>query len=163
FWLPFGLSPDELANQRSSRYLRTAARLKAGVTEEQARIGLLDLSATVRTENPKFYGTKSAKPWYMGLTPLRDRFVGTARQPLLGFACALTILTTLVFGLAPALQATRGELVDSLKDGAHGASSPRAVRLRSALVAGQVALSLVLLIGAGLLLRSFSELLRVNP
>src|SRR5262249_45683607 len=81
---------------------------------------------------------------------------------LLAFASALTILTTFVFGLAPALQATRGELVDSLKDGAHGAASPRAVRLRSALVASQVALSLILLIGAGLLLRSFAEILRVN-
>ena len=84
-------------------------------------------------------------------------------RALLAFAAGLTVLTTLVFGLAPALQVSRGELVDGLKDGAHGATSPRAARMRSALVVAQVALSLLLLVGAALLLRSFGEVLRVDP
>ncbi|MGZ6141971.1 MAG: FtsX-like permease family protein, partial [Myxococcales bacterium] len=67
------------------------------------------------------------------------------------------------FGLAPALHATRTDLVESLKEGAHASASPRAAGLRGALVAGQIALSLLLLVGAGLLLRSFAEVLRVEP
>src|SRR4051794_22105119 len=240
FWLPFGWTAGEIAKERGNHYLGCIARLKTGLTQDDARRGLIEASALMRDQHPDNYAVKSSKPWYMSLAPLRDRFVGSARQPLLvllgavflvlliacanvanlllargaarsreiavrcalgagrarvvrqlltesallaavgagagmllavwaldallaaapqairqladvrvswtllGFASALTILTTLVFGLAPALQATRGELVESLKDGAHGASSPRAVRLRSALVAGQVALSLLL-------------------
>jgi len=83
-------------------------------------------------------------------------------RAVLGFAALLTVTTTLVFGLAPALSASRTDLAESLKDGSHGTSGPRAGRLRSALIVGQVALSLVLLVAAGLLLRSFSNLLRVD-
>ena len=83
-------------------------------------------------------------------------------RSVLGFAALLTIATTLIFGLAPALSASRTDLADALKDGSHGTAGPRASRLRSALIVGQVALSLMLLIGAGLLLRSFSNLIRVN-
>jgi putative ABC transport system permease protein len=80
---------------------------------------------------------------------------------LLAFASALTIVTTLVCGLAPALQVTRGDVSEALKDGGR-AGSARSGRLRSGLIVGQVALSLILLAGAGLLLRSFAEVLRVN-
>jgi putative ABC transport system permease protein len=81
---------------------------------------------------------------------------------LLGFAATVTVLTTLFCGLAPALHATRADLADALKDGGRGSGGPRSGRLRSGLVVAQVALSLVLLIGAGLLLRSFAEVLRVD-
>ncbi|MFN2547318.1 MAG: ADOP family duplicated permease, partial [Myxococcales bacterium] len=84
-------------------------------------------------------------------------------RALLAVASLLTVATTLIFGLVPALHATRTDLVESLKDGAHGTVSPRAARLRGTLVAGQIALSLLLLVGAGLLLRSFSMVLHVNP
>ncbi len=84
-------------------------------------------------------------------------------RAVLGFAALLTVATTLIFGLAPALSASRTNLADSLKDGSHGSAGPRAGRLRSTLIVGQVALSLVLLIAAGLLLRSFSNLIHVDP
>jgi len=80
---------------------------------------------------------------------------------LLGFSAAMTVLTTLVCGLLPALQVTRGDVQEALKDGGRSGSG-RGGRLRSTLIVGQVALSLVLLTGAGLLLRSFAEVLRVN-
>jgi predicted permease len=256
-WLPFGFSPDELANQRGNRYLYPVGRLTPGATVEGASRALSQLSAEVRAANPSWYG-KGESSWHWTLTPLRDRFVGSARQPLLvllgavvfvlliacanvanlllargaararevavrsalgagrgrlvrqlltesgllavagaaagilvafwsldvllaaapdairqladlrvswallGFAVALTVLTTLVCGLAPALQATRSDLADALKDGGRGTSGPRAGRLRAGLVVAQVGLSLVLLVGAGLLLRSFAEVLRVN-
>ncbi len=76
------------------------------------------------------------------------------------FTVGLTLLTTLLFGLAPALHATRVELADALRDRS-AVASPNS-RLRNALVVGQVALALVLLSGAGLMIRSFNTLLSVD-
>jgi predicted permease len=84
-------------------------------------------------------------------------------RAVLAFAAVLAVTTTLLFGLAPALHGTRADVADSLKDGAHATAGPGAGRLRKSLVVGQFALSLVLLAGAGLLLRSFAEVLRVRP
>jgi predicted permease len=83
-------------------------------------------------------------------------------RAVLGFAVAMVVLTTLAFGLAPALHSTRVDLSQSLKEGGPGSVGSRG-RLRSALVVAQVALSLVLLVGAGLLLRSFAALIEVSP
>src|SRR5262245_5366068 len=73
------------------------------------------------------------------------------------YAIALTLFTGLLFGLLPALQATRHDLARALKDDG-GSQHPRRHRLRSALVIGQVALSLALLVAAGLLVRSESNI-----
>jgi putative ABC transport system permease protein len=256
-WLPFGFSSREIAEQRGSRGYYPIGRLRPGLTLAAASHALDQLSAEVRAANPRWYGTGDHATWRWTLTTLRDRFVGTARQPLLvllgavlfvlliacanvanlllargaarareiavrsalgaargrlvrqlltesallaamgaaggvliavwsldlllaaappairqladvrvswallAFASALTILTTLVCGLAPALQVTRGDASEALKDGGRAGSS-RGGRLRSGLIVGQVALSLILLAGAGLLLRSFAEVLRVD-
>jgi putative ABC transport system permease protein len=78
------------------------------------------------------------------------------------FTLGLSMLTALLFGLTPALQSTRGNVHARLAEGEHG--SPGAPhRLRSALVVAEVALSLVLLVGAGLLVRSFYTLLHTDP
>ena len=76
------------------------------------------------------------------------------------FSCAAAIFTGLLFGLLPAIRATRQDLIVQLKDGAGAAGSQRSGWLRQALVAGQVALSLVLLVAAGLLMRSSQALRR---
>lgn len=83
--------------------------------------------------------------------------------PVLLFALALSIVTSLLFGLLPAIQAGRVNLNNALKDATRsgGASLSRG-RVRAALVVGEVALSTLLLVGAGLLVRSFLELQKVN-
>ena len=74
-----------------------------------------------------------------------------------GFAAAITLLTGLLFGLAPALQHSRGG-ADALKDGARGSSAAAGRGLRRVLIAAEVALALMLLTGGGLLLQTFVKL-----
>lgn len=81
-----------------------------------------------------------------------------------GFTVFLSLATGLVFGLAPALQSARADLQRALRDSGRGVTAGVSVlSLRSALVVGEVALACVLLVGAGLLLRSFVNLLRTDP
>ena len=83
---------------------------------------------------------------------------------VLGFSLGLSLLTGLVFGIAPAWQASRSGLLEPLKEATRGSSSGRAQhRFRSVLVMGEIALALVLLTGAGLMARSFLSLSRVDP
>jgi len=81
---------------------------------------------------------------------------------VLVFTLVVSLLTGLLFGLAPALQASRPNLTEGLKEGARE-SSGRRQRLRSVLVVGEVALTLTLLVGAGLLIQSFRRVLEVDP
>jgi putative ABC transport system permease protein len=82
---------------------------------------------------------------------------------VLAFTAAIAVVTGMVFGIAPALQATRGDTTATLKDGGRGSTSGVGRhRLRGALIIAEVALAFVLLTGAGLLLRSFTRLLNVD-
>jgi len=81
-----------------------------------------------------------------------------------GFTLAVSLLTGIIFGFVPALQASRLDLNATLKEsGRSAAGSAGHRRLRSLLVVAEIALSLVLLLGAGLLMRSFLKLQAVNP
>ncbi len=82
---------------------------------------------------------------------------------VLAFAVGLALLTGVLSGLAPALRLSNAGLQDSLKEGARGTSSGANRRLRGLLVVAEVSLSLTLLVGAGLLLRSLASLLTVSP
>jgi len=83
--------------------------------------------------------------------------------PVLAFTLCVAVLTALIFGLAPALQAAKRDLNDPLRDSGKGTSSgSRHGRLRDAVVVLEVALSLTLLVAAGLLMRSFVALREVH-
>ncbi len=102
---------------------------------------------------------------FVGLAPggiPRLDEVGIDRS-VLAFAMMLSVATCVAFGLAPALLASRLDLNQSLKEGDQRSPGRSGSRLRSALVISEVALALVLLIGAGLLTRTFVELLRWEP
>ncbi len=78
------------------------------------------------------------------------------------FTLVISLFTGMLFGLAPAIKAARVDVQSSLKDGGRGFSQGRSAA-RGALVVAEVALSMILLIGAGLLIRSFSRLANIDP
>jgi putative ABC transport system permease protein len=242
---------------RRGRFLAPIARLKPGVTVEQAQADMNSIGAQLAQENPAF-DTK----WGISVLPMRKQFTGELRTPLLvllgavglvlliacanvanlmlmrsssrqremairtslgatrmrivrqlliesgilgvlggllglvmavwakdgllamlpenmsvakvnsvtidgnvlGFTVILSLGTALLFGLLPALRASRPDLSDTLKEGGRAVSAGlRRNQMRAALVAGEMAVALMLLIGAGLLIQSFIRLASVTP
>src|SRR6185312_1308121 len=83
---------------------------------------------------------------------------------VLAFALLISILTGLMFGLAPALHSAKGALSVAVGEGGRGSGySTRTGRLRDVLIVSEVAFALILMVGAGLLLRTLRNLLRENP
>ncbi len=252
-WSPWQVS-NEL-KQRRGRFARAVARLKPGVTFEQAQNDMNVIAARLTQQYPEFDTN-----WGVNVVPLRTQFTGDIRKPLfillgavgfvlliacanvanlllarassrrkeiavraglgagrwriarqllteslllslvggvlglllawwgtkalialsppglmdlrgvsvslpvLAFTFALTLLTGIIFGLVPAVEATRFDLNDSLKEGGKNiGGGSRTQRLRSLFVVTQVALALVLLVGAGLFMKSLSRLRSVDP
>ena len=86
------------------------------------------------------------------------------RWPVVSLAIALTGLTGVLCGLAPAVVSMKAEVLDALREGSHGAGQSRGHhRLLNAFVITEAALAMVLLVGAGLLLRSFAKMLATDP
>jgi putative ABC transport system permease protein len=82
---------------------------------------------------------------------------------VLTFALAVSALTGILFGIVPAVQASKLDVTSALKEGGRGAEGHRRTSARSLLLIGEVALSLMLLVGAGLLIKSFLRLQEVRP
>ncbi len=109
-----------------------------------------------------FIGTDLLKKLAPVGTPRIDEVVVDARVLL--FAIVVTGVAGMLFGVLPALRVARADLHDSLKEGGRsGGFGLRSARLRNALVVGQVALALLLIVGAGLFVRTLAELNRLDP
>jgi len=108
---------------------------------------------------------------YLAIGPIRTLSAGSiprvddiAIDPaVLGFALVVSLLTGLLFGLAPAWQSARRDIADALKEGGRSSTLSGGRWVRSGLLVVEVALSIVLLVGATLLLRSFARLTDVDP
>jgi putative ABC transport system permease protein len=108
------------------------------------------------------WGTSSLILAYPDLLPRSSDIAVDATA--IAFTAGLSLLTTVLFGLAPAFASSRSRVTESLKEGGRSGSGGRFGRwLRSSLIVSEVAIALVLLAGAGLLLRSFAQLTRVEP
>src|SRR6185295_4332878 len=106
-----------------------------------------------------------AVSWLVSLSPdtiPRVNEISVDRR-VAGFTLLVSVITGVLFGVVPALQASKTELTDALKESGRTTAGVRKQRLRSALVMSEVALSLVLLVGAGLMIRSFAKLNQVDP
>ena len=152
----------------SARQRETAVRVALGASQGHLIRQVLSESVLL-----SLLGGLAGLPLVVGLRALLIRIAPENLPRLhesginwivLAFALGISLLTGIVFGLAPAIQLARTNLVGSLKEGARGTSGGlRQSRLRGVLVACEVGLSLMLMAGAGLLLRSFLNVLGVNP
>jgi putative ABC transport system permease protein len=123
---------------------------------------LLSLTGGVAGLLLAVWGVELLTRWTPANVPRIANVSVDARVLLFTFLVAL--LTGLLFGLIPALQASRTDLNETLKEGGRtGAGGARRSRIRNVLIISEVALALVLLVGAGLLLKSFNRLLSVDP
>ena len=109
-----------------------------------ARLGLNGLLATLPRDTP---------------------FLGDVHIDLrvLAFTAALSLMTGILFGLIPAWQVTRPVFAETLKEGGRGTGTAGSHRARNALVVAEVSLSLILMVGAGLMLRSFLRVIEADP
>jgi predicted permease len=119
-------------------------------------LAALLLRALVSIDLPLPYGMKLDLNFGIDSTMLFDWRV-------LAVTAGAGVLTGALLGLVPAVQGTRADLGSALKAGSRGGDAPGSLRWRNALVIAQVAMSLVLLVGAGLFLRSWQQMLSVDP
>lgn len=110
-------------------------------------------------------GTTALMPpnLFSGGAPLPEEARVGLNGTVLGFAAVIAVASGLLFGLAPALQTTRPELNEALKDGGRGGAGAHGGRLRSLLVIAEMAFSIVLLVVASLTLWGYVRLVRVDP
>src|SRR5205814_2192008 len=148
---------------RTSHNYNAVGRLRAGETVEQANKEIAAIARHIRD-------TSSEQGDYLlkdgTVIPLQDSITGEARSPLLVLLGAVGFLLLVACGLGAftATRATSGDPGKGIVEGARGAASSRhGQRVGRAIVAAQIAITLILVVGAGLLGRSLMKVLQVNP
>jgi predicted permease len=158
-----------LLARATGRQKEIAVRLAMGATRGRIVTQLMIETLSLSTIGAllglalAFWGDKALMAVYLPSEPGSLNISTTPDLRILLFTLAVTVATGLVFGLAPALQSTRPDVGRTLKDQAGAVVGGGHGRLRNALVVTQVALSLLLLIGAGLFLRSLKNLSSLGP
>ena len=154
-----------LVARASARHQEIALRMALGATRGRILVQLLTESVLLASLGGAF-GVLLAM-WLVGplvaLSPSSLTIAGDIRidVPVLLFALVVSMAAGVLFGLAPARQLSRVDVHDDLKQSARGGSASGQRRLRAGLVASEIAISLVLLIAAGLTIRSFIRLQEV--
>jgi putative ABC transport system permease protein len=156
-----------LLSRATSRSKEIAVRIALGASQrriarqlltESAILGLLGGVTGVFLAWWSMSALSSLLP--AGLTQLRSIRVDGS---VLGFAFVLSLAASVFFGLAPVLQTNQSDPQANLREGSRGGDARGSQRARSILAAAEVAVAMVLLVGAGLLMRSFARLLSVSP
>jgi putative ABC transport system permease protein len=106
------------------------------------------------------WGVDLLMSWAAAFMPRAGEVKLDAR--VVAFTLLLSFLTGVIFGLVPAIQSSRTDVQSALKEGGNAGQSPRGSWIRSALVVAEIAAALVLLVGAGLLIKSFTQLLNTD-
>ena len=152
----------------TARQKEVAVRLALGASRSRIASQLLVESLTLALAGGA--GGLALAVWMdralLNFLPAGDAPLTISTTPdwrILAFTLAISLLTGIIFGLAPAVQSTRPDLAGTLKDQVGSIAGGTSVGLRKALVAAQVALSLLLLIGAGLFIRSLGNLKGLDP
>lgn len=183
-WLPIAFDADD-RQAFGAHSLSSLGRLKPDASIQQARAEMTAIAEHLAEQHPDM---KSG--WTVNVVPMLDYVVGSTRLAVWGvegllalaptdlprltdvgidtrallFTLGITLATGLIFGLVPALQASKADLNETLKDAGRGSTEgARRHRVRNILVVSELAISLMLLIGGGLLIRSFWRLQRVDP
>jgi predicted permease len=157
-----------LIARATARQKEIAVRLAIGASRRKLIVQLLEESLLLSSVGGAVgIGLAAAiDKTLLGFLPADTLPITVSWMPdsrVLLFTLAVSVLTGLIFGLVPALQATKPNLAGTLKDQAGAVIGGTSVRLRKGLVAAQVGLSLLLLIGAGLFVQSLKNLRNVNP
>jgi len=158
-----------LLARAANRQRETAVRLTLGASRVRVVQQLLTESTLLAVAGgvagtALAYWTADLLQWFIPPAPLPIQVTPTIGRPVLMFAVALTSLSVLFFGLVPALQGSSSSVVTALKESAVAVTaSPRRTRVRRVLVVAQVALSLLLLVCAGLFVRSLQNAQALDP
>jgi putative ABC transport system permease protein len=152
----------------SSRVREIAVRRALGATRAQLVRQLLveSLIVAIAGGAAALVALAWAKDWIVSLMPADLPRLAEVRFDggMIAMGLALSVLAGLLFGIVPAIQVSGVNLGNHLKDAGRGRGEGRGERrFRGALVSAEIAISLVLLVGAGLLVRSFWSMLQVNP
>jgi putative ABC transport system permease protein len=151
----------------TSRHSEIALRLSLGASRAAVVRQLLVESFLITVAGATIglllarYGIRGVQAFGPANLPRLDTLAIDGK--VLFFAGVVTVGSALLFGILPAMRGTKVGLVQSLKEGGQSTETSKSLRMRGMLVVAQVALSLMLLVGAGLLIRSFMTLSRVDP